>query len=301
MDWEEVVPKHELNYIMGNPPFVGARIMDIKQKMDMHKVFGDFKGIGSLDYVSAWYKKACDYIRDTNLHCALVSTNSIAQGEQVAILWEPLFVDYDIHINFAHQSFVWDSEASMKAHVHCVIIGFSQENKKDKYLYSSESMVKKAENINAYLLDAENIFVKSRSKPIANVPAIGIGNKPIDGGNYLFTKDEMEDFIKQEPLSKDWFRPWYGAYEFINREPRYCLWLGDCPPNVLRKMPKCLERVKNVREYRLNSKSAGTRKIADKPTRFHVENIPDSDYLIIPRVSSERRKYIPIGFMEKRF
>jgi hypothetical protein len=299
MDWEKVVPKNKLDYIMGNPPFVGARMMDSPQKDDMYEVFGNLKGVGNLDFVSAWYKKACDYINQTNIQCAFVSTNSIAQGEQVALLWKPLFEEYGIIINFAYQSFVWDSEASMKAHVHVVIIGFSQEGRQEKYIYSSGTKKEKVNNINAYLVEGDNIFIESRSKPLADVPEIGIGNKPIDNGNYLFSKEEMEDFIQQEPLSKEWFRPWYGAYEFINRKPRYCLWLGNCPPNILRKMPKCLERVRNVKEYRLKSKSPGTRKIAETPTRFHVENIPDSDYLIIPSASSEKRRYIPIGFMEQ--
>lgn len=300
MDWEDVVPKNELDFIMGNPPFVGARMMDSPQKDDMYEVFGNLKGVGNLDFVSAWYMKACDYINQTNIQCAFVSTNSIAQGEQVAILWQPLFEKYGIVINFAYQSFVWDSEASMKAHVHVVIIGFSQKERHEKFIYSSGTKKEKASHINAYLVEGDNIFIESRNKPLADVPEIGIGNKPIDDGNYLFSKEEMEDFILHEPLSREWFRPWYGAYEFINRKPRYCLWLGDCPPNILRKMPKCLERVRNVREFRLKSKSPGTRKIADTPTRFHVENIPDSDYLLIPKVSSERRQYIPIGFMNRR-
>ena len=147
------------------------------------------------------------------------------------------------------------------------------------------------------MIDADNIFVESRSKPICDVPEIGIGNKPIDGGNYLFTKDEMLDFIKKEPASEKYFKPWYGSQEFINRSPRYCLWLGECPPNELRKMPECMKRVEAVRKFRLASKSAGTVKLADKPTRFHVENMPQGTYVVIPEVSSERRKYVPMGFM----
>ena len=157
----------------------------------------------------------------------------------------------------------------------------------------------KANNINAYLVDSETVFVESRTKPLSpNVPLIGIGNKPIDGGNYLFTKEEMDAFVKVEPKSKQYFKPWYGSQEFINNKPRYCLWLGDCSPKELRSMPKCLERVQNVREYRLASTSAGTRKIADKPTRFHVENMPAGNFLLIPKVSSEKRRYVPIGFMD---
>lgn len=188
-------------------------------------------------------------------------------------------------------------EASSKAHVHCVIIGFSiAPNKNKKFLYTGDR-AQIVKNINGYLLDADNVFVESRSKPICDVPEIGIGNKPIDGGNYLFTKEEMEQFINDEPQSQQYFKPWYGSQEFINRCPRYCLWLGDCSPNELRKMPACMRRVEAVREMRLSSKSAGTVKLADKPTRFHVENMPTGTYVVIPEVSSERRKYIPMGFM----
>ena len=185
----------------------------------------------------------------------------------------------------------------MKAHVHCVIVGFSvAPNSKPKVIFTSDRP-QIAENINGYLLDADNVFVESRNKPICDVPEIGIGNKPIDGGNYLFTEEEMQEFVEKEPASKKWFKPWYGSQEFINRKPRYCLWLGDCPPNELRKMPECMKRVNAVRQLRLESKSAGTRKLADTPTRFHVENMPKGTYIVIPEVSSERRKYVPMGFM----
>ena len=295
LNWEDVIPRGKCNYIMGNPPFVGARLMSQAQKDDMILVFGDkWKNVGNLDYVSCWYKKATDYMQGTNICTALVSTNSITQGEQVPVLWKPLF-EQGIHINFAHRTFRWDSEASIKAHVHCVIVGFSYTNK-PKRLYSSERM-QYVNNINAYLIDADNVFIESRQKPLFEVPEIGIGNKPIDGGNYLFTKEEMSDFIKCEPLSEHYFRPWFGAEEFINQKSRYCLWLGNCSPAELRRMPHCLQRVENVKNLRLESKSAGTRKLADKPTRFHVENMPISEYIIIPRVSSEKRKYIPMGFL----
>lgn len=295
IDWNEVVSKDILNYILGNPPFVGARLMSQVQKDDMILVFGDkWKNVGNLDYVSCWYKKATDYMQGTNICTALVSTNSITQGEQVPILWKPLF-EQGIHIDFAHRTFRWDSEASIKAHVHCVIIGFSYTNR-HKRLYSNERM-QYVNNINAYLIDTNNIFIESRQKPLFDVPEIGIGNKPIDGGNYLFTKEEMSDFIKSEPLSEHYFRPWFGAEEFINQKSRYCLWLGNCSPAELRRMPHCIQRVENVKNLRLESKSAGTRKLADKPTRFHVENMPISEYIIIPRVSSEKRKYIPMGFL----
>ena len=297
IDWNDVVPKYELNYIMGNPPFVGARFMSKEQKDDLISVFGSkWKNVGNLDYVSCWYKKCSDLLKDTNIRAALVSTNSISQGESVAILWKPLFEE-GVHIDFAHRTFRWDSEASMKAHVHCVIIGFSvAKNKKNKVLYSAERP-QIVENINGYLVNANNIFVESRNKPLCNVPPIGIGNKPIDGGNYLFDRQEMEDFVKKEPESEKYFKEWYGSREFINRYPRYCLWLGECPPDELRKMPECMKRVQAVRDYRLSSTSPGTVKIADKPTRFHVENMPKESYILIPKVSSESRRYVPIGFM----
>lgn len=297
MDWNEVVPKEKLNYIMGNPPFVGARLMSSEQKDDVISIFGaKWKNVGNLDYVCCWYKKSVEMMRDTQIRSALVSTNSVTQGETVANLWEPLFND-GAHIDFAYRTFRWDSEASIKAHVHCVIVGFSVAESNKKKLLFIENRAQEASNINAYLIDSDNVFVSSRSKPLCDVPEIGIGNKPIDGGNYLFTEEEMEAFIKIEPEAKAYFKPWYGSVEFINRKPRYCLWLGNCPTSDLIKMPECLKRVQAVREFRLSSTSAGTVKLADKPTRFHVENMPKGTYIVIPEVSSERRTYVPIGFM----
>ncbi len=298
MDWEAVVPKDKLDYIMGNPPFVGARLMGREQKEDVLHVFRTkWKDAGNLDYVSCWYKKAADLMGGTQIRTALVSTNSVSQGESVAILWKPLF-EAGVHIDFAHRAFRWDSEASSKAHVHCVIVGFSHApNRSPRVIYSDERPTA-ANNINAYLVDADNVFVESRTSPLCDIPKIGIGNKPIDGGFYLFTEEEKDEFIKKEPQAEKWFRPWIGSHEFINRYFRYCLWLGECPPNELRKMPECLKRVQAVREYRLSSPSAGTVKLADTPTRFHVENMPKGNYIVVPEVSSERRKYIPMGFLE---
>lgn len=299
LDWNNVISKSRLNYVMGNPPFVGARWMNKDQKKDMEYVFQGIKDFGNLDFVTAWYKKASDYILNTDICVSFVSTNTITQGEQPAIFWKPLF-EMGIHINYAYRTFQWDSEANLKAHVHCVIVGFSHvQNNRKKILFDVDGVPHSAKNINAYLIDADNVFVASRKHPICDVPEIGIGNKPIDGGYYLFEKDEMVNFVKKEPKATNYFHPWYGAREFINQKPRYCLYLGNCVPSELRKMPECMKRVEAVREYRLNSTSAGTRKIADNPTRFHVSNFPKGNYIVIPQVSSERRRYIPMGYMDE--
>ena len=299
----EEEPKEEglimmYDYIIGNPPFVGARQMNSEQKEDVIHIFGEkWKNVGNLDYVCCWYMKGFQSTRIGHPRIAFVSTNSICQGEQVANLWQPL-MEKGLRIDFAHRTFRWDSEASLKAHVHCVIVGFSHKDEKPKELliYDNDKITK-ADHINAYLMDAPDVFVSSRQQSICDIPSIGIGNKPIDGGNYLFTKEEMEEFIKVEPKSAQYFKPWYGSEEFIHQKPRYCLWLGGCSPAELRQMPHCMKRIEAVREMRLASNSAGTRKLADRPTRFHVENMPDTNYIIVPKVSSEKRRYVPMGFM----
>lgn len=296
VDWETVVPKAELSYIMGNPPFVGARLMGEAQKADVNSVFPGWKNVGNLDYVCCWYKKAADLMKDTAIRSALVSTNSVTQGESVSLLWKPLF-EAGVHIDFAHRTFRWDSEASSKAHVHCVIIGFSLAPNDAPRIIYTDGRPQVVSNINGYLIDADDVFVDSRSKPLCDVPVIGMGNQPIDNGNYLFTHEEMLDFLKIEPSAKKWFRPWYGSQEFINQQPRYCLWLGTCPPNELRKMPHCLRRVEAVKEYRAASTRIATVKMAAMPTRFQTENMPENDYMLVPKVSSERRRYVPMGLM----
>lgn len=297
MDWKEVLQPSDDVKILGNPPFVGARLMGKEQKADVESIFDGWKNIGNLDYVSCWYKKAADYMTDTKVRSALVSTNSICQGDSVAILWKPLFDD-GVHIDFAHRTFRWDSESTSKAHVHCVIVGFSKaENSQPRKLFTS-GLTNLVDNINGYLIEADNVFVESHKKTICDVPSIGIGNLPIDDGNYLFTKEEMDLFIKEEPISEKYFKPWYGSQEFINRKPRYCLWLGECSPSELRKMPNALKRVEAVRVFRQNSKRAGTQKLADTPTRFSTENMPKGNYIVIPKVSSERRRYVPMGYMD---
>jgi len=290
--------KVHFDHIIGNPPFVGARQMDEGQKQDVLQIFGaKWKNVGNLDYVCCWYKRAWQLMKYDGTKAAFVSTNSICQGEQVANLWQPLMED-GLRIDFAYRTFRWESESSQKAQVHCVIVGFSKDDYKEKecLLFDNDKITKVA-HINAYLTDAPDIFIWSRPKPICDVPLIGIGNKPIDGGNYLFTKEEMEEFISKEPAAVAYFHPFYGAFEFINQKPRYCLWLGDCSPAELRRMPHCMKRVEAVREARLASKSVGTQKIADRPTRFHVENFPKEDYIVIPEVSTQRRRYIPMGIM----
>ena len=298
IDWESVVDKTKLNYIMGNPPFVGARWMRKEQKSDVLDIFGKaWKGVGDLDYVCCWYKKAVDYIKETNIRCALVSTNSITQGGAVSILWKPLFED-GVHIDFAYRTFRWDSEASLIAHVHCVIVGFSTGTRLTEATLFENGQKKKVGNINGYLIDADNVFIENRNKPICDVPSIAMGNQPIDDGNYLFEKQEMEDFLTKEPAAREYFHPWYGSREFINRQPRYCLWLGKCPPSLLRKMPECIKRVEAVREYRRKSQRESTKKLAETPTRFQTENMPQGNYIVIPEVSSQRRRYVPMGYMD---
>ena len=303
--WHEHCPKAD--FIIGNPPFVGARMMNETQKADLIKASNNAKNAGNLDYVAAWFFKACEYMKQNPAtKTAFVATNSIAQGEQVALLWKPLF-ESGVSIDFAYTSFKWDNSVDFgtgkkekadkkMAAVYVIIAGFSLENSSEKYIFTGNSRIP-ASNINGYLAAAPNIAIESRSKPLCNVPEMGIGNKPIDDGNYLFKPDEMNEFIAKEPNSKKYFKRWYGADEFINGKIRYCLWLGDCSPNELRSMPECMKRIKAVREFRLASKSEGTRKIADKPTRFHVENMPNSDFILVPRVSSAERFYIPFGFL----
>ena len=301
-DWNEVLPAAECTHVLGNPPFGGARYQTKEQRKEIDEVSGHIKNSGLLDYVTGWYFKAARYIQGTSIPVAFVSTNSISQGEQVGVLWGELLDRHGVTIHFAHRTFAWESEARGKAHVHVVIIGFGVESARQRLLFDYESIrgeptVETVANINPYLVDGPNIAITNRFRPLCQVPAIGIGNKPIDDGNYLFTDEEKEQFVRVEPASEPLFKRWYGSREYINRSPRWCLWLGDCSPNVLRSMPLVMKRVEAVRKFRLNSKSAPTRELAERPTRFHVENMPVGDYLLIPEVSSERRHYIPMGFM----
>ena len=300
LNWDKFrMPGAQPFVLMGNPPFVGARLMNESQKQDVITVFGSkWKNVGNLDYVCCWYKKATDMMIGGNASkTALVSTNSVCQGETVANLWRPL-MENGVHIDFAYRTFRWDSEASDKAQVHCVIVGFSvTETDKPKVIYEGD-VHRQVDNINGYLIDADNTFIDSRNKPLCNVPEIGMGNQPIDDGNYLFDEQGMLEFVAIEPSAKQHFHEWYGAQEFISQRPRYCLWLGECSPAELRNMPECMKRVQAVREYRLASTRASTIKLADKPTRFQTENMPSGHYIVIPEVSSQRRRYIPMGYMD---
>lgn len=298
MDWEEIIKSNTLSYIMGNPPFVGAKMMNKQQKAEVLSLFNKNSSAKSLDYVAAWYKKSAEYMKETNIHSAFVSTNSITQGEQVPILWEVLMQE-GIIINFAYKSFIWDSEANLKAHVHCVIVGFSYEELKNKLLYSDQSC-KPCAHINAYLAEIPDIFVKRRTKPLCNVPELILGNKTYDDGNLILSEEEKDEIIAKEPITKSWIRPFLGAYEFINRKSRYVIWLKDISPAEINQSKIVKERISNVYNFRIKSTDAGTRKGAEYPSlllNITQKNIDYDNFIFIPRVSSERRRYIPMGFL----
>ena len=299
IDWETIVPKTKLNYIMGNPPFVGASMMTKEQKDEAVAIFGKIKLSNSIDYVGAWYHKAAKLIQETKIKVALVSTNSITQGEQVAPLWEPLFTNYGVHIDFAYRTFRWDSEANLKAHVHCVIIGFSTTKTSNaRKLYDGDNF-QFVDKINAYLINAPIIFVTSKSTPICDVPKMTKGNQPTDGGNLILSEEERNELIKQNPEVACCIRRYVGAQDFLNGgEKRYCLWLKGISPSVYRKSGEIMRRLSAVKQMREASSAAPTRKFAEKPYLFFSSPQTDCSYLIIPRVSSEKRKYIPIGFMQ---
>ena len=306
---------------MGNPPFVGYSLQSESQKSDILNLFVDEKGkvyktAGKIDYVSGWYWKAAQLIKNTNIKCALVSTNSITQGEQVAALWKTLFERFDIHFDFAYRTFRWDSESTQKAHVHCVIIGFSntrhsetsaeESNKKrdvspslnmtQKFIVNENGIKEEATNINGYLTDAPDIFIENRKKPLCNVPEMQKGSIPVDDGNFFFESDEYKEFIKKEPNAKKYIRRFYGAREFLHSEERWCLWLENISPKELKSMPNVMKRVENVRKFRLQSTKAATRKYADYAVRFMEIRQPETEYIIVPSHSSENRFYVPIGF-----
>ncbi len=300
IDWNDVVPKEQLDYIMGNPPFVGYSLQSKEQKDDILSVFVDEKGkpyktAGKIDYVAGWYYKTAQLIHNTNIRAALVSTNSITQGEQVAAIWKPLKELFGIHIDFACRTFRWDSEASLKAHVHCVIIGFSNAYV-PKVIYDNDKP-KVADNINAYLIDAPDVYVESRVKSLCNVPQMVYGNKPVDGGFLFLTAEERQDAINKEPQLDKYIKRIYGSVEYINNKERYCLWLVDANPSDLRNSTFIRNRIEQVRQFRLNSPKRATQLSAETSMLFQEVRQPKQEYIIVPRVSSENRRYVPMGFM----
>lgn len=305
MDWESVVPKSKLSYIMGNPPFIGYSLQSKEQKSDILSIYVDEKGkpyktAGKIDYVSGWYFKAAQLMQGTGIRTAFVSTNSITQGEQVAGAWKPLYDRFNIHIDFAHRTFIWDSEASIKAHVHCVIVGFSQvANPNQKKLYTSDR-VQLVDNINAYLVNAEDVFIEARQTPLCNVPILQNGGKPTEGGFLILSEDEKDALIKSEPLAESFVRPYMMGKDFIDRKPRYCLWMVGVDPMILKKCPEVLKRIEQVREYRLKSPKAATKKKAETPMLFDEVRECTTDYVAIPKVSSERRRYVPIEYLSAK-
>jgi hypothetical protein len=311
VDWSAVVPRERLSYILGNPPFVGAKLMTGQQRADLLAVAANLKNAGLLDLVSGWYLKATDYVGDAPIRCAFVSTNSITQGEQVSVLWGDM-LRRRFHIFFAHRTFRWNSEARRAAAVHCVIVGFATANIVPKHLFDyadvrGEPHELPASNINPYLVDAADVLLPNRSKPICDVPEIGIGNKPIDGGYFLLTPAERTALLELEPKAASYLKRWYGVAEFLYSIERHCLWLAHISPPELRTMPAVMQIVDRVRRFRLGEIAAksgreakagqSSRALADTPTKFHVTNVPTGRYLLIPRHSSETRKYIPMGFM----
>ena len=301
IDWESVVDKTRLNYIMGNPPFVGASMMTATQKADSVAVLGKGKRVNSVDYVGAWYHKAASLIQETKVRAAFVSTNSITQGEQVAALWDKLLNLYHLHIDFAYRTFKWNSEAKDKAAVHCVIIGFSCfRDSSPKMLYLNDSNRRAVTNINPYLLDGPDVLIESRGNALCAVPRMTAGNKPSDGGNLILSQSERDAILATDASMSPFIRRYVGSKDFINNdEIRYCIWLKGASPSAYRKNPEIVRRLNAVREMRLASSAAPTRALADKPYLFFSTPQTDNNYLCIPEVSSERRRYIPIGFMDK--
>ena len=300
MDWNDVLPSNECSYIMGNPPFVGYGLQTKEQKSDIKSVYIDEKGkglknSGKIDFVAGWYYKSAQYIYKTNAQVAFVSTNSITQGDQVFAVWKPLFDLFKIHINFAYKTFIWNSEAQDKAHVHVVIVGFSYRIlNKSKFLFKGNTY-KIVKNINPYLIDAPDVFLKSINNPLCKVPKMTTGNRPADGGNLIIEKDQIESFIAKEPKAKKWIKKLTGAREYLHNEDRYCLWLVGITPKQLRQMPMVLRRVQLCKEDRLNG-AKDRQKLSETPWLFREQKNP-LNYLIIPRVSSENRRYIPIGYL----
>ena len=303
MDWNEVVPASELDYIMGNPPFLGYSIQNESQKQEMLSVLVDEKGkpyktAGKVDYVAAWYFKAAHMMQEnSSIHAALVSTNSITQGEQVAGIWAPLMKRFCVHIDFAWRTFVWDSEANQKAHVHCVIIGFSVGAPTKQLRIFDKEGERLVSHINGYIIDADNVFIENRGTPLCDVPSMTTGNRPADGGNLIIEAKDYDEFVAAEPNAVHFIKKLMGSEEFINNKKRYCLWLVGVSPAELRKMPKVMERVAACRDDRLASPDIGRQKLADSPSLFR-ETMNPSSYIVVPKVSSENRRFVPMGFLD---
>lgn len=303
IDWHLVTPKETLSYIIGNPPFISQQLQNQVQNADINKVFHGFEGAGVLDYVCAWYLKAAQLIENTKIRTAFVSTNSIVQGEQVGILWNLLFNKYKIKIHFAHQTFNWKNEARGNAAVHVVIIGFANYDVPSKTIseyinINGEPHAIEVKNISPYLFEGKDFALGSRSKPINNVPEIKRGNSPYDGGNFLLTEKQKEDLLKEEPSAEKFIRNFLGAREFLNGENKYCVWLLEAAPEEIKALPLILDKVKKVREFRINSPGKETQGYASTPTLFRDKNNPET-FIVVPRVSSENRPYIPMGFFDK--
>ena len=304
IDWNQVLPVDECSYIMGNPPFLGYSNQDNQQKEDMLSVWLDkngkpIKSAGKIDYVSAWYYQATKYIQGTTIQAAFVSTNSITQGEQVTAIWKPLLALFDLQITFAYRSFIWNSEAVDQAHVHVVIIGFSASCNQRVRLYAGNSLIEVA-HLNPYLIAASNTFIEKRSLPLQeNTPLLQTGNRPADGGHLIIESKDYDGFIAKEKGALQWIRPLLGSVEFINNKQRWCLWLVGISPSELKSLPLVLERVERCKKDRLSAPDAGRRKLAETPTLFREQKAGNENYLVIPEVSSERRTYLPIGFVDK--
>jgi hypothetical protein len=302
-DWENVVSKNELSFIIGNPPFIGSKIMKQNQRDQIVKEFENTDGSGVLDYVTGWYIKAAKYIQNTKIKVAFVSTNSIVQGEQTSILWRQMLNKYKIKIHFAHRTFKWSNEAKGNAAVYCVIVGFANYDTPNKSIFEYEDIKGeahelKAKNINPYLVDAKDVLITKRTNPLCNVPKMSFGNMPLDGGNLILSDEEKNDFIIKEPKAEKYILPLISAYEFLNGKKRWCLWLVDAEPNELKQMPEVLKRAELVKKFRLDSVAPSTQKFAATPTLFRDRNRPET-FIVVPRVSSENRPYIPFGFFDK--
>ena len=300
LDWDSIVPKEKLNYIMGNPPFVGGMMMSKEQHEELAKAFPECQKVGEADYVAGWYAKATDLIINSSIKCAFVSTNSICQGQSVANIWKPLIKKH-IKIDFAYRTFIWDSEANIKAHVHCIILGFSFESSptNKKLIFDESGKMSIVKNISPYLIASDIFFVDSRTNPLCEVPQIRFGSMPRDGGGFILDEAERKELLCKEPASEKWIREYLGAYEFLNAKKRWCLWLKNATPKDLKTSPFIMKRIQMVKEFREQSKAAGTRKFASTPHLFCQIAQPEyGNYIAVPKTSSQRRKYLPMGFLD---